>query len=86
MRLARCSRAHTTIPPPFSKKGTVAMFKAITPLLRALAARLRKIDEKVADFHPWHIESGHFGKSTYRNPRFLILRDQTLSGSAPSQE
>jgi hypothetical protein len=67
--------AHTTTLCRLSKKGTVAMFKASTPLLRALMARWTvKINDDVAPSRGRHIKHGRFSEPTYRDPRFPTMR------------
>ena len=53
------------------------MFKTSTALLRALVARWTgKIDDDVGHSGWWQFKRGHFGRTTYRDPRFLTLRDR----------
>jgi hypothetical protein len=53
------------------------MFKASTPLLRALLARWTvKIDDDISCSAGWQIERGHSGRTTYRDLRFLTLGDR----------
>jgi hypothetical protein len=57
------------------------MCKISTPVMRARIVRWTgEIHNEVADCRWWHIKSGRFSKPK-REPGFLILRGQALSGA-----